>query len=181
MPTAAAYSRLFVLKSVRPRRAPPTPAFGGTVPIFPTGHTWLPPMAAVWHGDLLTAWILHILAARGLVPSIYFYIYVLSPQLTASSPGRRGGFCRKYRLLLLLAILLLRVASVSCCCFLHPLSSSEAALGNEQGICESETRDSVPALSVISWVALDKLPNLSEPHTPHLTKNEDNTYLMGLV
>ena len=43
------------------------------------------------HDDLPTVRKPHTLAARGLVPAIYFYIYVLAVEQTAPSPGREGS------------------------------------------------------------------------------------------
>lgn len=42
------------------------------------------------HDDLPTVRKPHTLTARGLVPAIYFYIYVLAVQWTAPSPGGEG-------------------------------------------------------------------------------------------
>lgn len=97
VPVAAACSRRFILKSLQPRKglfSPPTPAFGSHCPSFSPRACVAPSHSGYeWHSDLPTVWILHVLAAGGLVPSIYFYIYVLSLQLTASSPGREGRVC----------------------------------------------------------------------------------------
>lgn len=76
--------------------SPPTPAFGSHCPSFPhRAHVAPSHSSCDWHNDLPTVWILRVLAAGALVPSIYFYIYVLSPQPSASSPGREGRVCRK--------------------------------------------------------------------------------------
>lgn len=76
--------------------SPPTPAFGSHCPSFPHRAHMAPSHSSCeWHSDFPTVWILRILAAGALVPSIYFYIYVLSCQLSASFPGREGRVCGK--------------------------------------------------------------------------------------
>lgn len=98
---AACYWR-FVLKSMRPRAglfSPPTPASGSHCPSFPH-RAHVPPShsSCEWHSDLPIAWMLHVLAAGGLCPSIYFSIYALSLQLTASFPGTEGRVCGKVQI-----------------------------------------------------------------------------------
>lgn len=74
----------------------PTPGFGSHCPGFPHRAHMAPSHSSCeWHNDLPTVWILRVLAAGALVPSIYFYIYVLSLQLSASSLDREGRVCRK--------------------------------------------------------------------------------------
>lgn len=175
VPTAAACSRRFVLKSVRPRRgllSPPTPAFGSHCPSFPhRAHVAPSHGSCEWHSGLPTAWILHILAAGGLVPSIYFYIYVLSLRVTVPSPGREGRVCGKVHAPPFADWLVLRVGSIRTVAAFAPFSFfQEALLEREQGIFESGTQCLIPAPSVTSCATLDKLPNLSEPHIPHGTK-----------
>lgn len=113
---AATCSRRFVLKSVRPGTvlfSPPTPASGSHCPSFPhRAHVAPSHSSCEWHSDRPTAWMLHVLAAGGLVPPIYFYIYALSLQLAASSQVQRGGSVEEYRLLLMWTIWVLTVGSV---------------------------------------------------------------------
>lgn len=75
-----------------------------------------------------------------------------------------------------MTISVLRVGSMK---LLLLLPSSSDASRREQESFESEIQSSVPALSY-SCVTLDKLPNLSEPQSSS-DKNEDNTYLTGLM
>lgn len=137
VPTAAACSRRFVLKSVRPRRglfSPPTPAFGGHCPSFPhKAHVAPSHSSCEWHSGLPTAWILHILAAGGLVPSIYFCIYVLSLQMTAPSPGREGRVCGKAQPPSLADCLVLRVGSVKTAAAFAPSSFPRNSVGERAG------------------------------------------------
>lgn len=62
--------------------------------------------------DLPTARKLHTLTAGGLVPAIYFYIYGLSLQLTAPSPGGEAAQSGKGRAPSLGDVFVLRVGSV---------------------------------------------------------------------
>lgn len=148
------------------RLAHPLEPLAAVVPVFPTGPTWLPPTTVVngtvtfsQHGYCTS------LAAGGLVPSIYFYIYVFSLQLPASSPGRERRVCGKVQAPFLGDCFGSQDRRcVDChCCFCSRLPPKMQ--------CRRESREFLsPAPSVTSCMTLDKLPNLSEPRIPHLTK-----------
>lgn len=90
--------------------------------------------------------ILHVLAAGGLVPSIYFHIYVLSLQLTATFPGR-GRVCGRGQ-----APSLGGKWWEDCCCYSCSLHPAEGK--NKQGVFVSETPHLGLPLSVTSCVTL---------------------------
>lgn len=159
----AACSRRCDLKSVRPKRGLFNPA---TVPVLSTEPTWLPPTAAVngaktfpQHRNCLLLGVLSLLLIFIVMFRLFNWLH--PPQV------ERGRSVGKDRLLLLVTswfsgkkmegwLLLL----------LLPPSSLGAAPKREQGL-ESETQSQ---LCLLPTVWLDKLPNLSEPHIPLLTK-----------
>lgn len=174
---AAACSGRFVLKSVRPGTvlfSPPTPASGSHCPSFPhRAHVAPSHSSCEWHSDLPTAWMLHVLAAGGLVPPIYFYIYALSLQLAASFPGAEGRVCGRVQAPPHVDHLGSHCGKCKncCCCYCsRSLLPPKGQAEREQGMFQSESQYSGPAPSVTSSVTLDKPPNLSEPHIPHLIK-----------
>lgn len=119
------------------------------------------PTAAMSEWDLTQHECGNILTSGNLTLLFIFYL-CLNPQLTASSQSRMGQ------------------------------ASFWGAMGYRDGKGRSSRgrkepgRDGTgdlklsPSSLVSSSVSLNKLPNLSEPHNPHLT-HEANTYLTGLV